>query len=164
MITHRPQSTRERQTESHPCPACSGLRWAPLPRPPKASKSQAGRVGAGESEEAGQGLAAPGTSFYKDRGGTSCSTEEIFPKVRVVVLYFKWPLFITVLLGSLSWQMMIKDSSEGGAGLSLAGPAAVRGGSTRAGTDTVAHGHSDTNTQTHQYTCTQTQTQTPSTR
>ena len=92
-----------------------------LPRPPRPEMLGQGQGRGGEEEvrepkEPGQGLTAPGTPFHKDRGGTSCSTEEIFPKVRVVVSYFKWPLFITVLLGSLSWQMMIKDSSEGGAG------------------------------------------------
>ena len=104
-----------------------------------------------EPKEPGQGLAAPGTPFHKDRGGTSCSTEEIFPKVRVVVSYFKWPLFITVLLGSLSWQMMIKDSSEGGAGgcsrlalqlSEVAAPEEVQMG-------TATHTHADTETRYH---------------
>lgn len=124
-----------------PCPACTGFRVGPtllpfprLPNPPR-------------PELAGRGPAAPGTPFHKDRGGTSCSTEEIFPKVRVVVSYFKWPLFITVLLGSLSWQMMIKDSSEGGSGALPGWPCSCRRwqhqGRCR---HTATHAHTDTPT------------------
>ena len=142
------QSIEEGQAEAHP-----DLHWGTglgvrslhsLPRPPKPSQalqdqSREGRGGGGSREERARGsragAAAPGTPFHKDRGGTSCSTEEIFPKVRVVVSYFKWPLFITVLLGSLSWQMMIKDSREGARGLFPAGLTAVGGGSARGRAD-----------------------------